>query len=217
MDKPVIKTDPNTSSLLSTLIWQNGDFWRRMLFPSQATEITLKGILSGGKVPYRLGSLHRTKGSILQAWWHHRAAGPELRLDRCLPTEYLSAPIRVCCVWEAWLNDNVQIQSFPWSKPKWQGPFLACPGASLLWSDTRARSHLNSNREGPLQTAHAMALMWVKSMCSGVCPLVVLLLWPFGWLTQYLWVLVSAAVEYNAADSFGPVNKESAWHAAGTQ
>ena len=128
MDKPVIKTDPNTSSLLSTLIWQNGDFWRRMLFPSQATEITLKGILSGGKVPYRLGSLHRTKGSILQAWWHHRAAGPELRLDRCLPTEYLSAPIRVCCVWEAWLNDNVQIQSFPWSKPKWQGPFWPALG-----------------------------------------------------------------------------------------
>lgn len=97
MDKPVIKTDPNTSSLF-TLIWPNGDFWRQMLFPSQATEITLKGTLSGGKVPYGLGSLHLTKGSILQAWWHHLAAGPELRLDQCLPIEYVSAPISVCYV-----------------------------------------------------------------------------------------------------------------------
>lgn len=123
MDKPVIKTDPNTSSLLFTLIWLNGDFWRQMLFPSQATEITLKGTLSGGKVPYGLGSLHLTKGSILQAWWHHLAAGPELRLDRCLPLEYVSAPISVCCVWEAWLNDNVQIQSFPWSRDRFGLPW----------------------------------------------------------------------------------------------
>lgn len=97
-----------------------------------------------------------------------------------------------------------------------QGTVLASPGVSLLWSDTRARWQLNSNWEGPLQTAHGMALMWVNSMRSGVCPVVVLLLWPFGWLTRYLWVLVSAAVEYNRADSFGPVKKESAWHAVGT-
>lgn len=48
MAETLIRTDLSISCLLFALTWQNGAFWREMLFLPQVTEISLTGIRHGG-------------------------------------------------------------------------------------------------------------------------------------------------------------------------
>lgn len=51
MAETLIRTDLSISCLLFALTWQNGAFWREMLFLPQVTEISLTGIRHGGISP----------------------------------------------------------------------------------------------------------------------------------------------------------------------